>query len=95
MAQNKETRKKSIHTGHRQRVKEEFLSRGVEGWQDYRILELLLFYAQPQGDVNPLAHELIETFGSLAGVLDALPGIVLQLVLIPVLMAVARKIRFV
>ena len=29
------------------------------------------------------------------GVLDALPGIVLQLVLIPVLMAVARKIRFV
>ena len=73
MAQNKETRKKSIHTGHRQRVKEEFLSRGVEGWQDYRILELLLFYAQPQGDVNPLAHELIETFGSLAGVLDALP----------------------
>ncbi len=29
------------------------------------------------------------------GVLDALPGIVLQLVLIPILMAVARKIRFV
>lgn len=61
----------SIHTGHRQRVKAEFLSRGIEGWPDHRVLELILFYAIPQGDVNPLAHELIERFGSLAKVLDA------------------------
>lgn len=73
MAQNKQIKKGSVHTGHRQRVKEEFLARGVEGWQDYRVLELLLFYALPQGDVNPLAHTLIEQFGSLAGVLDAAP----------------------
>ena len=72
MAQNN-NRKPSIHTGHRQRVKEEFLTRGVEGWEDHKILELLLFYALPQGDVNPLAHELINRFGSLAGVLDAAP----------------------
>ena len=61
----------SIHTGHRQRVKTEFLSRGLEGWPDHRVLELLLFYAIPQGDVNSLAHALVEHFGSLAGVLDA------------------------
>lgn len=61
----------SIHAGHRQRVKTEFLARGVEGWPDHRVLELLLFYAIPQGDVNGLAHELVERFGSLAGVLDA------------------------
>lgn len=61
----------SIHTGHRGRVKTEFLTRGVEGWPDHRVLELLLFYAIPQGDVNALAHELINRFGSLAGVLDA------------------------
>jgi len=30
-----------------------------------------LFYAIPNGDVNPLAHQLIERFGSLAGVLEA------------------------
>lgn len=66
-------RKKAIHTGHRRRVKEEFLARGVEGWPDHRILELILFYAIPQGDVNDLAHELINRFGSLSGVLDALP----------------------
>ena len=66
-------KKKAIHAGHRQRMKEEFRTRGTEGWPDHKILELLLFYAIPQGDVNPLAHELIDRFGSLDGVLDALP----------------------
>lgn len=61
----------SIHTGHRKRMKQEFLARGLEGWPDHRILELLLFYAIPQGDMNSLAHELVERFGSLSGVLDA------------------------
>ena len=59
------------HTGHRERMKAEFLARGLEGWPDHRVLELLLFYTIPQGDVNDLAHELVERFGSLAGVLDA------------------------
>ena len=66
-------KKRAIHTGHRGRVKEEFLTRGIEGWPDHRVLELILFYAIPQGDVNPLAHELIDRFGSLSGALDALP----------------------
>ena len=66
-------KKRAIHTGHRGRVKEEFLTRGIEGWPDHRVLELILFYAIPQGDVNPLAHELVDRFGSLSGALDALP----------------------
>ena len=66
-------KKRAVHTGHRGRVKEEFLIRGLAGWPDHRVLELILFYAIPQGDVNPLAHELIDRFGSLSGVLDALP----------------------
>lgn len=61
----------SIHSGHRQRAKEEFLARGLSGLADHRVLELLLFYAIPQGDVNPLAHRLVEHFGSLAGVFNA------------------------
>ena len=64
-------KEKSIHTGHRGRVKQEFLVRGLEGWPDHRVLELLLFYAIPQGDVNPLAHILIDRFGSLSGVFHA------------------------
>ena len=39
--------------------------------EDHRLLELLLFYAIPQGDVNPLAHRLVDHFGSLTGVLHA------------------------
>lgn len=67
------TKKKpgGVHRGHRQRVKTEFMARGLAGMPDHRALELLLFYAIPQGDVNPLAHALVEQFGSLAGVFMA------------------------
>lgn len=65
------TKEKNIHTGHRQRTKREFLVTGLEGWPDHKVLELLLFYAIPQGDVNPLAHSLIDRFGSLTGVFHA------------------------
>ena len=64
---------KNIHTGHRSRTKAEFMARGLEGMPDHRALELLLFYAIPQGDVNPLAHRLLDTFGSLSGVFNATP----------------------
>lgn len=64
-------KKPSIHKGHRERMKQEFLKGGLEAFSDVRALELLLFYALPQGNVNPLAHTLLDTFGSLAGVLDA------------------------
>lgn len=63
----------NLHTGHRARLKEEFLARGLEGWSDHKVLELLLCYAIPQGDVNPIAHRLIDAFGDLAGVMDASP----------------------
>lgn len=59
------------HKGHRARVKDEFIAHGLNGMADHRALELLLFYAIPQGDVNPLAHRLIDTFGSLSGVFNA------------------------
>ena len=59
------------HKGHRKRMKEEFLQGGLDHMQPHRVLEMLLFYAIPQGDTNELAHRLIERFGSLTGVLDA------------------------
>jgi len=62
---------KNIHAGHRKRAKAEFLARGLEGLPDHKVLELLLFYAIPQGDVNPLAHQLLDHFGSLSGVFTA------------------------
>lgn len=61
-----------LHDGHRKRMKGEFLARS-ETFPDHKLLELLLFYANPRGDVNPTAHELLSRFGSLAGILDATP----------------------
>ncbi|MCI9332857.1 MAG: DNA repair protein RadC [Oscillibacter sp.] len=60
-----------IHDGHRGRLRERFLKNELNGFADHEVLELLLCYAIPQGDVNPLAHALMDRFGSLAGVLSA------------------------
>jgi len=62
---------KGIHDGHRERVRQRFLENGLNGFADHEVLELLLYYAIPQGDTNPLAHALIDRFGSLSGVLTA------------------------
>ena len=61
----------SIHDGHRQRLKDRFRQEGLDKFDEIQVLELLLFYAIPQRDTNPLAHRLLEHFGSLAQVLEA------------------------
>lgn len=61
----------SIHEGHRQRLKNRFREEGLDQFDEIQVLELLLFYAIPQKDTNPLAHQLLTRFGSLAQVLEA------------------------
>ena len=61
------------HAGHRSRLRENFIQNGIEGMADHQVLELLLTYALPRVDVNPLAHRLLSRFGSLEGVLSARP----------------------
>ncbi len=61
----------SIHKGHRERLKQQFLEKGLENFTDIQVLELLLFYAIPQKDTNPIAHALLDHFGRLSNVLDA------------------------
>ncbi len=63
----------SIHAGHRARLRQRFVDQGASALDDAQLLELLLFYALPQGDVNPLAQRLLLHFGSFAAVLDATP----------------------
>lgn len=60
--------------GHRGRMREKLLSRGPEALADYEILEMLLFLAIARRDTKPLAKQLINSFGSLAGVLSASPA---------------------
>jgi len=59
------------HAGHRQRLRERFLASGAHGLSEAELLELLLTYAIPRRDVAPLAHQLLERFGDLPGVLSA------------------------
>ena len=61
----------SVHKGHRERLKARFLETGLDSFTDVQALELLLFYAIPQKDTNPIAHALLDRFGSLSQVLDA------------------------
>lgn len=61
------------HSGHRDRLRERYLSEGLDGFLPHNVLELLLFYSVPRRDTNVLAHRLIEQFGSLVGVLNAAP----------------------
>lgn len=59
------------HTGHRRRLRQRFDENQLNGFSEHEVLELLLTYAIPRMDVNPLAHRLIRRFGSLNDVLDA------------------------
>ncbi len=64
----------SIHTGHRQRLKDRFRREGLDNFDELYVLELLLFYCIPQKDTNPIAHRLLDHFGSLTAVLEASPA---------------------
>ena len=62
----------SEHAGHRERMRERFeRDSGMDSFAPHEALELLLTYAIPRKDTNPIAHRLIERFGSLHAVLEA------------------------
>lgn len=69
---NSEEKKKNPHEHHRKRVKQEFLAHGFNSQTpEHKVLELLLFFCIPRIDTNEIAHDMINKFGSIAGVLDA------------------------
>lgn len=61
----------AVHSGHRERMKQRFLENGLDSFTEVQVLELLLFYCIPQKDTNPIAHALLDAFGSLSQVLEA------------------------
>ncbi len=63
--------KENLHKDHRQRMRLRFLKEGLENFQPHEVLELLLFYAIPQQDTNPIGHRLINRFGCISVSLDA------------------------
>lgn len=56
----------NLHKGHRQKVKDKYLKMGgLDAFADHEILELLLFYAYPMKDTNPIAHKFLKEYTSL------------------------------
>jgi len=70
---DKISNQQQLHKGHRERLRERFLREGLDNFEDHQVLELLLFQAIPRLDTNPIAHRLMQRFGSLSAVLEADP----------------------
>lgn len=62
--------KENVHAGHRERMFKK-LSSNPDSFLEHELLEVLLFYAQPRKDTNPLAHALIRRFGTIDKVFTA------------------------
>ena len=59
-----------LHDGHRERLRERFFT-SPESFADHELIELLLFYSITRQNTNESAHELLNKFGSIKGILDA------------------------
>ena len=57
--------------GHRQRLRERFLSAGLDGFQDYEVIELLLTLGTPRKDCKDMAKAALSRFKTLQGVMEA------------------------
>lgn len=60
--------------GHRQRLRNRFLAGGLDGFQDYEVIELLLTLGTPRKDCKAPAKEALRRFKTLQGVLEASSG---------------------
>ena len=58
------------HKGHRERMRKRILDHGMQNLADHELLEILLYYSIPMRDTNPIAHRIINEFGTLSNLLD-------------------------
>lgn len=68
---NLDNKEPDLSVGHRQRLREKFMESGLDGFQDYEIVEMLLSLSTPRRDCKPMAKMALKKFKSLQGVLDA------------------------
>ena len=59
------------HQNHRSRLRARFLRAGLTDFDAHNVLELLLFYAIPRRDTNPIAHALLSRFKTVDATLSA------------------------
>jgi len=68
-----EDNKKISHKGHRARLRALIENTDIAQVPEIQLMELILSYVQPQKDVNPIAHKLLDEFGCIANVFDTSP----------------------
>ena len=66
------------HLGHRERLRDRFMTGGANAVPDYELLEMVLFRAVTRGDTKPLAKTLIARFGSFAEVISAPANLLME-----------------
>ena len=71
MSDNKKTAKPNVHAGHRERMRTRYKRSGFDDFQPHEVLEFMLFRTIPRANTNPIAHNLINHFGSFYNVLCA------------------------
>ncbi len=57
--------------GHRERLREKFLTSGLDGFHDYEVIELLLTLATPRKDCKDQAKAALKRFETLQAVIEA------------------------
>lgn len=62
---------KNIHAGHRARLLELITKAGIDNVSDVQAVEGFLSYIFPRGDVNPLAHRLLNKFETFTHIVEA------------------------
>ena len=62
---------KDAHAGHRARIIDSYSKIDLSDLSPHQVLEYILFYIFPRGDVNLLAHRLLDRYGTIQNVLDA------------------------
>ena len=69
----KRDEEKNLHAGHRERLTDLVTRVGLDSVSEVQALEYFLTYIFPRGDVNPLAHALLDEYGTFTNIIDASP----------------------
>lgn len=63
----------NLHTGHRERMRTKIMDNNACSLHNHELIEVFLFYSQPRKNTNPIAHNLINRFGTIKNIFDADP----------------------
>ena len=66
-----------MHEKHRERMRKKLME-NASLLEEHEILEVLLFYAIPRVNTNPIAHDLLSQFGSIEKILSTDPRMLMQ-----------------